>query len=564
VVIDDTHPSIVYSTNPPWILDDTGTKDDVGNFGKTLNTTLHGTPSNGSFSFSFSGIPIFVYVSRCRVKISCTGTAIDIYGTNSIRNSSGVIDPAWSCYLNGVQLSSLPPFRNQENNWRMCGMDGLLDMNHTFTLSVSTLGQLFWFDYLLYTPSPSSALQNVPVVLVPFSDSTLVYDSSWQFWSNSSAITRTRKASVQFQFTGKHHFSHPPFFFLTQLTGTTLSWYGIYPRELPIQPAMASFSIDGGMENTFRLQGLSSPNASTAYNQLLFRTDVYPYGLHTIIVKFEGNNNTTPLSLAYILLQGENVSIGTQTGPTLTATSIASNANRPSISIAGLVCGVVALCVVIALLLAYFFVFKKRRQKIVPLPIPATIPNSNLPTPRFSATTTEGFDLASSSPYLGVEGSIREDRRQTLTWREKLKTSFFAAFNQTPRLGMVVADVATASTTDHRKTRGPPQVLSLWARRNRSRQIHQRITDVNVPHRPRMPPDNHQGLRHQTPPIDESDRLESTDVVENSSGNIPAASLSLPTALVERTTSSANVSYYGGYRTKKEMIELERRQQGEL
>ena len=64
VVIDDTHPSIVYSTNPPWILDDTGTRDSVGNFGKTLNTTLHGTPSNGSFSFSFSGIPNSVYFSR--------------------------------------------------------------------------------------------------------------------------------------------------------------------------------------------------------------------------------------------------------------------------------------------------------------------------------------------------------------------------------------------------------------------------------------------------------------------------------------------------------------------
>jgi hypothetical protein len=213
VVIDDTHPSIVYSTNPPWFLDDTGTTDNVGNFGKSLNTTLHGTTANSSFSFSFSGIIICLCLRR-RVKTNwmSKGTAIDVYGTNSIRNSSGVIDPLWTCYLNGVQINSPPPFRFQENNWRMCATDGLLDMNHTFTLSVSTLGRPFLFDYLVYTPSPNSALQS-DVILVPFSDSNLIYDSSWQFWSNLSALTRTRNAAVQFQFTGMNFNVFLPLFF---------------------------------------------------------------------------------------------------------------------------------------------------------------------------------------------------------------------------------------------------------------------------------------------------------------------------------------------------------------
>lgn len=130
------------------------------------------------------------------------GTAIDIYGTNDIRNSSGIIDPLWSCYLNGVQIISTPPFQFEENNWHMCGIDDLLDMNHTFTLSVSTFGQTFWFDYLVYTPSPNATLQNDSVVLVPFSDAALVYDASWQPWSNLSIITRTLNAVVEFQFLG--------------------------------------------------------------------------------------------------------------------------------------------------------------------------------------------------------------------------------------------------------------------------------------------------------------------------------------------------------------------------
>ena len=132
-----------------------------------------------------------------------TGTAIDVYGTNNIRNSSGVIDPLWMCYLNGVHIDVSPPLQYKENNQRMCGTDGLLDMNHTLTLSVSTSGQSFWFDYLVYTPSPNtSSSQTNSFIFVPFSDSALDYDSSWQYWSNLSIITRTVGATVHFQFTG--------------------------------------------------------------------------------------------------------------------------------------------------------------------------------------------------------------------------------------------------------------------------------------------------------------------------------------------------------------------------
>jgi hypothetical protein len=204
VVVDDTHPSIVYSTNPPWLLDNTGVMDNVGNFGKSLNTTLHKTGSDGSFSFTFSGmfhICLSLY-PRAKSFGFFTGTAIDVYGTNNIRNSSGVVDPNWSCYLNGVQIQSTPPFQYPENNWKLCGIGGLLDMNHTFTLSVSTFGQAFWFDYLVYTPSPNAALQNDSVIFVPYSDSALTYDASWQYWSNISAITRSLDATVLFQFTG--------------------------------------------------------------------------------------------------------------------------------------------------------------------------------------------------------------------------------------------------------------------------------------------------------------------------------------------------------------------------
>lgn len=320
-----------------------------------------------------------------------------------------------------------------------------------------------------------------------------------------------------------------------------------------MEPALASFSVDGGTEDTFQLQGLS-PNATTAYNQLLFRTNVYPHGPHTLTVNFKGGNNTTPLSLDYILLQTDNTPSGNVTGSTST---IGVGAGRPSISIAGLICGVVALLVVIAVLLAYFFIIRKRKQiKTDTSPFPITA-NFDRPAPtvstRRSTATTPHFDLASSTPYIGIEAAPVEVHSRRSTWHDKLRTSLFATFNRTPHLGMVQSN---GSTTDHRKKRGSQQITSLWARRNLSRQSHQRHSNVYIPHRPRMPP------RYQTEYATPVHRDSGDAVIEDSVGNLPTASLSLPSASAGhgRNVSSADASYYGGYRTKREMVELEKRQ----
>ena len=53
VVVDDNDSSIFYSKS--WFIDSTGRKDNQGNFGATLKGTLHGTNTNGSFTYNFSG-----------------------------------------------------------------------------------------------------------------------------------------------------------------------------------------------------------------------------------------------------------------------------------------------------------------------------------------------------------------------------------------------------------------------------------------------------------------------------------------------------------------------------
>jgi hypothetical protein len=81
-----------------------------------------------------------------------------------------------------------------------------------------------------------------------------------------------------------------------------------------------------------------------------------------------------------------------------------------------------------------------------------------------------------------------------------------------------------------------------------------------------MPPYHHQDQNHPASQMEEyvsSGQPDSGDAVVEHSDSQPTASLSLPSvsARFGRSTSSADASYYGGYRTKREMIELEKRKQ---
>ena len=53
IVVDDSDPRIIYSSD--FFVDNTGSQDAKGNFGATLNSSLHGTNKSGSFQFPFFG-----------------------------------------------------------------------------------------------------------------------------------------------------------------------------------------------------------------------------------------------------------------------------------------------------------------------------------------------------------------------------------------------------------------------------------------------------------------------------------------------------------------------------
>lgn len=60
IIVDDVDSSIQYTG--PWYPDQ-GSRDTVGNFGPSYQSTLHGVNSNASLSFAFNGEqPFFLFL----------------------------------------------------------------------------------------------------------------------------------------------------------------------------------------------------------------------------------------------------------------------------------------------------------------------------------------------------------------------------------------------------------------------------------------------------------------------------------------------------------------------
>jgi len=85
--------------------------------------------------------------------------------------------------------------------------------------------------------------------------------------------------------------------------GVSLAWYGFIPVEQPHAATTGSFSIDGQSAISFPLNGITEESASSRYNQKFFETTTLPYGHHNITVTFQGNEQTTPLTLDYLVVQ---------------------------------------------------------------------------------------------------------------------------------------------------------------------------------------------------------------------------------------------------------------------
>jgi hypothetical protein len=201
IMVDDTDSSIHY-TGQGW-FQDTGSRDGAGNFGPTYKHILHGTKSDGSFSFQFNGELILFCGNHSVLDINpLVGTLVKIYGTNNRVNTTSGWDPRWECFIDNVSIGATDPFPYDENNWLLCGQTDLNDGLHTITVNVtSTTGQPFWFDYVQYAPS-SSVSEETAYIVVDHLDPGIEYGIGWVALGGTANMTSNHGSELWFNFTG--------------------------------------------------------------------------------------------------------------------------------------------------------------------------------------------------------------------------------------------------------------------------------------------------------------------------------------------------------------------------
>ncbi|KDR68488.1 hypothetical protein GALMADRAFT_146165 [Galerina marginata CBS 339.88] len=287
-----------------------------------------------------------------------------LFGTAD--NTSVATDPSWNCLVDGVNISpriyDFGPGVAPGNSYLLCNADSLADGEHTIALQMIGIdsGRTFWFDSIFYAPSASVPLDNATVYIDP-TDPAIVYGSGWEPLPDMSQITRQNGAKMTLDF-----------------VGIQLSWFAMISHNFSSPPGPATYSIDGGTPISFLVPG-SSP--VDRYNQLFFQTPQLSPGKHHFEVTYDGNEETTPLSLTYLVIRNATVpgslsASGTPAGAVSSASSTSASSGSPKITdsaansrarsgaiVGGVIGGVAGGIVAILALTVLLFFFRRRSRK---------------------------------------------------------------------------------------------------------------------------------------------------------------------------------------------------------
>ena len=148
-------------------------------------------------------------------------------------------------------------------------------------------------------------------------------------------------------------------------SGVSLSWYGFIPVELPKGSSPATYSIDGQTPVNFLLEGLPTSATTTVYNQKFFETAQLTAGPHTLKAVFEGNNST-PLTLDYLIVQNGTISSTTTSvssqATSSTPTSGTSATVRSSTPVGAIVGGVIGGLALIVFIIFVFLLHRRHKR----------------------------------------------------------------------------------------------------------------------------------------------------------------------------------------------------------
>ena len=202
VVLDDTDIGIVYG-GTGWKPITGNVAKGFGDHGPVYNNTLHqvtNTPG-ANFQFQFAGEWCLTDRSKHCDEHYSSGTGVGIYG--SLKTVVNEHVPKWQCLIDGEPFGSTSPDGLTQNAIPLCDSGAVSDGMHHVNVSVVTSGQVFYFDYIYYTPSPSVSLEN-SVVRVDNTDALLNFTG--QGWTVRNAepwpLTRHKGDQLIFPFYG--------------------------------------------------------------------------------------------------------------------------------------------------------------------------------------------------------------------------------------------------------------------------------------------------------------------------------------------------------------------------
>lgn len=131
--------------------------------------------------------------------LTLEGTSILVQGTIIVStDANNVTDPTWSCAVDGRPIRNPDPtFGSPENNWPLCELDTISSGQHVLTVQVTSKGQAFYFDSLIYTPPPGAVFQSA-VLIYPDGDPALSYGPGWKEAGEQVAQTAGTQVTLSF------------------------------------------------------------------------------------------------------------------------------------------------------------------------------------------------------------------------------------------------------------------------------------------------------------------------------------------------------------------------------
>lgn len=139
-----------------------------------------------------------------------------------------------------------------------------------------------------------------------------------------------------------------------------MTWYG---TELSGNSTTGTWTIDDNSPTTFIVNGLGT-NTTPTYNEIYFQSPLYSMGSHKLIVTYNGDNSTTPLNLAYLVVKNGTLPTSS-TGSSSQATKTSSTDTAPATTsnMGAILGGVLGGTACLLIVIVFFYRYRRGSRK---------------------------------------------------------------------------------------------------------------------------------------------------------------------------------------------------------